>query len=72
MVTIEIGASRATMLKLAADIQAAFADAGEGQSVELEGESNDSSSEPVTVRFSNDDMERPEVAEAVYVEIERD
>jgi hypothetical protein len=56
MTTIEIGASRETLLKLADDIRSTFSVPGERE-VTLYGESNDSRSEEITVRFSNEDME---------------
>jgi hypothetical protein len=71
MTTIQIGMSRAKLLQLAANIQKA-ADQGETLSLDLEGVSNDSKESWITVTLSNDDMERPEVADKVYVDIDED
>jgi hypothetical protein len=68
VIDIEIGMSRAKLLKLADDIKAKFEVEGT-HSLDLEGESNDSRGGWITVSFSNDDMERPEVADKVIIEI---
>ena len=69
---IEVGASRITLLKLAADIQATFAKEGEYRDMTLYAHENSSAAGEVQIRFSNEDMEgRDDIAaDAVFVEIE--
>ena len=72
-IRISVGMNRATLLKLAADIQATFATDGDKQSLSFWGKEN-------TVRgtlgeaefvFSNEDMERPELpAGAVFFDVD--
>jgi len=72
-IRISVGMNRATLLKLAADIQATFATDGDEQSLSFWGKEN-------TVRgtlgeaefvFSNEDMERPELpADAVFFDVD--
>jgi hypothetical protein len=71
--TVFIGASRAKMLQLAEDIKSAFS--GDGADiVEVEAETNDSRRAPITLSFSNDDMEdRDDLApDMVLVDVDTD
>lgn len=70
MKTVMIGMSRKRLLALAAEIQTKLIDPVSTVTVTLEGAANDGGGEWITVELSNDDMERPEVAESVLVDIE--
>ncbi len=71
--TIEVGMSRATLLKLAEDIQKTFTvEAGETD-LTVYGHLNGGTKEEVHFRFSNEDMEdRADLkSDDVFAEIER-
>jgi hypothetical protein len=73
MIVIDIGGSRATLLKLADDIHTMFAGKDTEDGVTLYGTENtlDGQSE-VQIRFSNEDMEdRDDIpSDAVFVDLE--
>ena len=71
--TIEVGANRATLLKLAADIVATFSDEAGERDLTVYGRLNGGTGEEVQIRISNDDMEdRDDLKpDDVFVEIER-
>lgn len=69
---IEIGVARAHMLDLLSQATAEFEkpDTVPAGSAEFEFEARDNNSgDPIIVRFSNDDMEREDVTNEVYVEV---
>ena len=73
MIVIDIGGSRATLLKLADDIHAMFSGGDAEDGVTLYGSENTLRGQgEVQIRFSNEDMEdRDDIpADAVFVDVE--
>lgn len=72
MITIDIGGSRDTLLKLASDIQSMFSGNGV-EDITFYAQENSTLGGEVQIRFSNEDMDdRDDLpADSIIVEIER-
>lgn len=72
MITIDIGGSRDTLLKLASDIQSIFSGNGV-EDITFYAQENSTLGGEVQIRFSNEDMDdRDDLpADSIIVEIER-